>query len=52
MAQVLDLTMQMGTPKINKVYSAVDCGIVVNPWDAASNMIEGGVVDGIGHFHV
>lgn len=47
-AQVLDLTMQNGTPKINKVYSAVDCGIVVNP-DAASNMIEGGVVDGIGH---
>ena len=47
-AQVLDLTMQNGTPKINKVYSAVDCGIVLNP-DAASNMIEGGVVDGIGH---
>jgi isoquinoline 1-oxidoreductase beta subunit len=47
-AQVLDVVMKNGSPKVNKVYSAVDCGIVVNP-DAATNMIEGGVVDGIGH---
>ncbi len=47
-AQVLDVVMKQGVPKIEKVYSAVDCGIVVNP-DAAINMIEGGVIDGIGH---
>lgn len=47
-AQVLDLVMENGKPKVEKVYSAVDCGIVVNP-DAATNMIEGGVIDGIGH---
>ena len=33
---------------INKVYAAVDCGIVVNP-DSAANMSEGGIVDGIGN---
>ncbi len=47
-AQVLDIAMVNGQPRVDKVYSAVDCGIVVNP-DAATNMIEGGVVDGIGH---
>jgi CO/xanthine dehydrogenase Mo-binding subunit len=33
---------------IEKVTCAIDCGIVVNP-DAAANLAEGGVVDGIGH---
>ncbi len=47
-AQVIDIEVKMGKPVIRKVYSAVDCGIVVNP-DAARNMIEGGVIDGIGH---
>lgn len=47
-AQVLDIVMKNGNPKIESVCSAVDCGIVVNP-DAATNMIEGGVIDGIGH---
>jgi len=47
-AQVLDVVMKDGAPKVDKVYSAVDCGIVVNP-DAATNMIQGGVIDGIGH---
>ncbi len=47
-AQVLDVVMKQGMPKIEKVYSAVDCGIVINP-DAAINMIQGGVIDGIGH---
>ncbi|MGV6832478.1 MAG: molybdopterin cofactor-binding domain-containing protein [bacterium] len=46
-AQVLDMKMDGNTPKITDVYSAVDCGIVVNP-DAATNMVEGGIVDGIG----
>lgn len=47
-AQVVDLVMENGNPRVESVISAVDCGIVVNP-DAATNMIEGGVVDGIGH---
>ncbi|HMP99437.1 MAG TPA: molybdopterin-dependent oxidoreductase, partial [Cyclobacteriaceae bacterium] len=47
-AQVVDITMQDGKPLIQKVWCAVDCGIVVNP-DAARNQIEGGIVDGIGH---
>lgn len=47
-AQVVDLKMKDGKPQIQKVWCAVDCGIVVNP-DAARNQIEGGIVDGIGH---
>jgi len=47
-ANVLDLEMKNGIPVVKKVYCAIDCGIVVNP-DAAVNLAEGGVVDGIGH---
>ncbi len=47
-AEVLDLEMQNNQPAIQKVYAAVDCGIVVNP-DSAANMGEGGIVDGIGN---
>lgn len=47
-AQVLDVTIEDGTPKVKRVCCAVDCGIVVNP-EGAINQIEGGIVDGIGH---
>lgn len=47
-AEVLDLQMQNNKPVVQKVFAAVDCGIVVNP-DAAVNMGEGGIVDGIGN---
>jgi len=47
-AQVLDMTVENDTPTIQKVHCAIDCGIVVNP-DAATNLAEGGIVDGIGH---
>lgn len=47
-AHVVDLVMRNGQPYVERVYSAVDCGIVVNP-DAATNMIEGAVIDGIGN---
>ena len=47
-AQVLDLTLENNKPVIQKVTNAVDCGIVINP-DAASNLAEGAVVDGIGN---
>ena len=48
MANVLDIVVEKGEPVIDKIYCAVDCGIVVNP-DAAKNLSEGGLIDGIGH---
>lgn len=47
-AEVVDLVMKDNQPVVEKVYAAVDCGIVVNP-DAARNMGEGAIVDGIGN---
>ncbi|MGC1206114.1 MAG: molybdopterin cofactor-binding domain-containing protein [Flavobacteriaceae bacterium] len=47
-AEVVDMVLENGQPKITNVWCAVDCGIVVNP-DGAKHMIEGGVIDGIGH---
>ena len=47
-AEVLDLKIENNVPAVQQVYAAVDCGIVVNP-DAARNMGEGGIVDGIGN---
>ncbi len=47
-AQVVDVAMKNGQPKVQKVWCAVDCGIVVNP-EGARNQVEGGIIDGIGH---
>ena len=47
-AQILDMVVKNGRPVIEKVHCAVDCGILVNPV-AATNLVEGGIVDGIGH---
>lgn len=47
-AHVLDLKMDKGRPVVEKVTCAIDCGVVVNP-DAAANMAEGAIVDGIGN---
>jgi len=47
-AHVVDVEVKNGQPRVQKVFSAMDCGIVVNP-DAAANMVEGAVVDGIGN---
>lgn len=47
-AHVVELSSKDGQPVVEKVFSTVDCGIVVNPLGAA-NMIEGAVVDGIGN---
>ncbi len=47
-AHVLDMEIKDGKPVVEKVICAVDCGIVVNP-DAATNLAEGGIVDGIGN---
>ena len=47
-AEVVDLKLDGNNPVIENVVAAVDCGIVVNP-DAAKNMGEGGIIDGIGN---
>jgi isoquinoline 1-oxidoreductase subunit beta len=47
-AQVLDVVIKDGKPIVDTVTAAIDCGIVVNPL-AATNLAEGGMVDGIGH---
>jgi CO/xanthine dehydrogenase Mo-binding subunit len=47
-AQVLDLKKENGQLVIDRVCCAVDCGLVINP-DAASNLAEGAIVDGIGN---
>ncbi|NND34650.1 MAG: xanthine dehydrogenase family protein molybdopterin-binding subunit [Saprospiraceae bacterium] len=47
-AHVLDLIMEAGKPVVQNVCCAIDCGIVVNP-DAAINMTEGAITDGIGN---
>ena len=47
-AHVLDMTIEDGNPIVKKVCCAIDCGIVVNP-DAAKNMAEGAITDGIGN---
>ncbi|GAA0880957.1 xanthine dehydrogenase family protein molybdopterin-binding subunit [Algoriphagus jejuensis] len=46
-AQVVDLKVEGGQVQVEKVTQVVDCGLVVNP-DAAQNLCEGAVVDGIG----
>ena len=47
-AHVVDIVMKDNKPVIQKVTTAVDCGIVVNP-DAATNLSEGAVTDALGH---
>ena len=47
-AQIVDVSINGGEPVVDKVWCAVDCGIVINP-GSALNQIEGGIVDGIGH---
>jgi len=47
-AEVMDVVVENNQPKVKKVWCAVDCGIVINK-EGATNMIQGGVIDGIGH---
>ncbi|MGM0458763.1 MAG: molybdopterin cofactor-binding domain-containing protein [Bacteroidota bacterium] len=47
-AQVVDVEMVDDTPRVKKVWCAVDCGIVVN-MEGALNQVEGGIIDGLGH---
>ncbi|MCC8409450.1 molybdopterin-dependent oxidoreductase [Mucilaginibacter sp. UR6-1] len=47
-AQVVDLKMIGGKPKVMKVYCAVNCSRVIN-LSGAENQVEGAIVDGICH---
>ncbi|MDF0706181.1 xanthine dehydrogenase family protein molybdopterin-binding subunit [Flagellimonas okinawensis] len=47
-AQVIELEDGGDMPRVDNIWCAVDCGIVINPL-AAKNQIEGGMIDGIGH---
>ncbi|MBC2838847.1 xanthine dehydrogenase family protein molybdopterin-binding subunit [Robiginitalea sp. SC105] len=47
-AHVIDVVMEGNKPKVERVVCALDCGIVINP-DAAANMAEGAIVDGVGN---
>ncbi len=47
-AHVVEMTIRDGQPYVEQVFSAMDCGIVINH-DAAKNMVEGAVIDGIGN---
>ena len=47
-AEIIDMITVNNQLKVKKVWCAVDCGIVINK-EGAVNMIQGGVVDGIGH---
>lgn len=47
-AEVADVQTVDGEQRITNMTVAVDCGIVINP-EAAINLVQGGVVDGLGH---
>ncbi|QJW89570.1 xanthine dehydrogenase family protein molybdopterin-binding subunit [Spirosoma taeanense] len=47
-AHVVDMVTRDGQPYVERVFSAMDCGIVINP-ESAKNMVQGAVVDGIGN---
>jgi isoquinoline 1-oxidoreductase beta subunit len=47
-AHVVDMVMKGNQPYVERVFTAMDCGVVINP-DAAVNMVQGAVVDGIGN---
>jgi isoquinoline 1-oxidoreductase beta subunit len=47
-AQVVDIKLEKGKPRVVKVYCAVNCGRVIN-LSGAENQIQGAVVDGICH---
>lgn len=47
-AVVMEVVLKNNEPKIKKVWCAADCGIVINK-EGATNMIEGRIIDGIGH---
>ena len=47
-AEVVDVKMENGKPRVIKVYCAVHCGRVIN-LSGAENQVQGAIVDGICH---
>jgi isoquinoline 1-oxidoreductase beta subunit len=47
-AQVAEVTLVNGMPRVSKVYCAVNCGRVVN-LSGAENQVEGAIIDGLSH---
>jgi len=47
-AQVGEVAMKKGKPVVQKIYAAVDCGVVINQ-SGARQQTMGGIVDGMGH---
>ncbi|HLL95140.1 MAG TPA: molybdopterin cofactor-binding domain-containing protein [Spirosoma sp.] len=47
-AQVGEVVMRKGKPVLQKMYSAADCGIVINQ-SGARQQVTGCIVDGLGH---
>ncbi len=46
-AEVVEVSLEGGKPKVHRVVCAVDCGIVVNP-DVVRAQMEGGIAYGLG----
>jgi isoquinoline 1-oxidoreductase subunit beta len=47
-AQIAEVSLQGGLPRVHKVWCAVDCGVAVNP-DVIRAQMEGGIGFGLGH---
>ncbi|AEV99860.1 isoquinoline 1-oxidoreductase [Niastella koreensis] len=47
-AEVAEVSVVNGKPKVHKVWAAVNCGQVVN-LSGAENQVQGAIVDGLGH---
>jgi isoquinoline 1-oxidoreductase beta subunit len=47
-AQIAEVSLENGVPRVHKVWCAVDCGVAVNP-DVVRAQMEGGIGFGLGH---
>jgi isoquinoline 1-oxidoreductase beta subunit len=47
-AQIAEVSLERGQPRVHKVWCAVDCGVAVNP-DVIRAQMEGGIGFGLGH---
>ena len=48
-AQIADIRIENGMPKVERVVAAVDCGVAINP-DVIKAQVEGGIGMGLGAF--
>jgi isoquinoline 1-oxidoreductase beta subunit len=47
-AEIAEVSLERGVPRVHKVWCAVDCGVAVNP-DVIRAQMEGGIGFGLGH---